>query len=118
LNPASYPYSWALERAQDLYRAHPRATETVLELLDISLKQLALFLAKRDPVWVDIRDAIHLAENWIRNRGCTTQTFRVEGIFALELRRKGKERLADRLDAVQKRHIIEEQGSRERTGAR
>ena len=109
-NPASYSYGWALGRAEELYRAHPRATELVLELLEISLKQAAVFLAKRDPAWVELREAIHIVENWSRKPGFSPSVLTATDVFYDVLRRRNRLRLVGRLDSLGKCAMLEEQG--------
>jgi len=112
LIPARYSYSWALARVRELERKHARATETVCKLLQITERNLAAFLATGDPAFPQIREFIHWVENWDNTCSRPDQYETDFKAIVYYLRRRGRERLADRLDEVKNRGTIKEQGSR------
>jgi hypothetical protein len=58
VQPASYSFTWAEEVIKRLRAKHARATSYVEGILAIDDKILARYLAKRDPLWVEIRNLI------------------------------------------------------------
>lgn len=113
MTPANYPVSWALTIVYRLKETYPRATEIVKQNLEINDRNLAVYLARRDPIFPQIRELIHIYDNWLKRTKSdmtTTQELRETAYY---LRRKGWERLADRLDGISKQRRIQEQGSRD-----
>lgn len=112
MTPARYSLSWALSVVYRLKEKYARATELAEENLEISDKDLAKFLAIGDPVFPQIRELVHIYDNYLKVSHLDFSTTQELSEMAYYLRRKGWERLAGRLDSVSKRRRLEEQGSR------
>jgi hypothetical protein len=106
LKPASYSYSWAMSVVNQLYDKYPRATEVVKEILQITDRHLAAYLANADPLWPDLRNLVKVVDNDLKSCAQPWNTPAHVKCTSIYLRRKGKERLADRLDAVQNGLIL------------
>jgi hypothetical protein len=112
LIPAKYSYNWSMGIVKKLRDKHVRATDTMMEILGITAVDLAHFLAIGDSVFVDLRNLVH----WLESCG----DFRENNYTSDELIRrihlywrcKSRDRLMNRLDEVQKRARLREQGSR------
>lgn len=119
MNPAprlKYSLVWAKNVVKQLYDKHARATELVLEILDISEHQLAVYLASDDPVFPAIRDLIKRVEIWTTIRGIKATYYTLVDYLALRLENftglGEKDRLISRVKSV----MLKKQGSREGTG--
>jgi hypothetical protein len=69
MNPsstASYSYQWALSIVESLAKTYPRATEVTCEILDITPKTIAYYLAKRDPLYPQLRELIHRVDKMVK----------------------------------------------------
>lgn len=98
--PAAYSYSWANSVVQKLADKYPRATEDVCEILQISPKILAKYLANNDPVFAQLRDLIHLAHNWANSPNWPGWTTQMLSTLESYVHRKGWERVQKRLDEL------------------
>jgi len=113
LNPAlplKYSFEWALSVVHQLHRKHARATEAVLEVLQISEKQLALYLAHDDPLWKELRDFVKRWEVYLeihKNSGIFPGLVYFSNLYRCEKTL----RIADRLDSYLKCGKFKEQGS-------
>jgi len=67
-SPALYSRSWANEVVANLYKKHARATDIVLEILDLTPANLATYLIRHDPLFAKLRDLIHKIEILDQNR--------------------------------------------------
>lgn len=123
MNPASsippnttYSLSWAFTVVRRLHDKHARATDFLCEALGIDLKDMAVFLAKKDPVWTQLRDSVKTIENWATGRHGVVRgmdyTPELKCVFKDYLHLKGWERVEKRLDKISNEQIIKEQGSR------
>jgi hypothetical protein len=112
LKPAKYSYSWAQSVIDKLKEKYPRATETVCIILDITEKDLAKYLAIGDNIFPQLRELIRMCDNWIKTSSPEADTIQVCSCGSWYLRRKGWERIADRLDEVRNRDKMKEQVSR------
>ncbi len=116
LTPAHYSRSWAENVIKQVAGKYPRATEDVKKILDITDRNLAAYLASGDPLWPKLRLMVQIAANWESRanwQGWTPSNVRY---LAIEMRRKGSFRLADRIDKVRNQARIQEQGSGEGNG--
>lgn len=104
MNPAHYSYSWAASVVNRLYGKYVRATETVLEMLDISPRDLAKYLAEADPIFPQLRELIHQVDEW--QKRLPGGVLGDSNILLIRdyLHRKGRERLVSRLDEIRKRN--------------
>lgn len=70
-----YSLQWAYRRVQELFEAHTRATEFLLEHLALTPKGLAHSLAASEPEWEYFKYLIRMVENaWgIRGKPNTTE---------------------------------------------
>jgi hypothetical protein len=112
LNPARYSYSWAASVVERLKEKYARATDHVETILDITDRDLANFLARGDPVFPQLREFIHIMDNWDRTSQRPDHYLTDVNQISSYIRRKGWERLANRLDEIGIRDRIKEQGSR------
>jgi len=104
-----YPVEWAESIIRDLRVRYARATDTVLYLLDISQRDLAKYLCRNDPVWHQTVFFIKRLDASVYHGNCRL-TKQLLSSFGRDFTRKGWTRLANRLDNVQKRDRIKEQG--------
>lgn len=102
MTPAHYSFSWAAGVVNQLEKKYPRATAIVYEITGITSRNMAAFLATNDEVFPQLRELIHWHDNWIRSS--PKHVFGKQDVreTAMICRRKGWERLADRLTAIQK----------------
>jgi len=114
MNPANKPYytfSWAMSVVLRLHNQHTRATDIVLEIFGISLGELALFLAHRDPMFNYLKGRIHSIDDLASRVGkyYTLVEYRkwIEHLSC----NKYSGNLSDRLDSRLKKVRIKEQGS-------
>lgn len=77
------------------------------------MKHAALLLSRGDPAWAQLREAIHICDNWLKRVPSVANNYTLVRAFGSTIRKKGYERLAGRVDTVLKESILEEQGSRE-----
>lgn len=114
--PALYPFSWAISVVHRLTGKYPRASKIVWEITDIDDEKAARFLMHNDVMWYWLRDLVHLIDERIQFRG--TEEYYLTDVASLSplLRRKGRARLADRLDSVRNRAKIREQAKGEAPG--
>lgn len=112
MNPAKYSFSWADGVVKKLTESYPRATEISWRMLGITHRDAVKFLAFGDPVFADLRNLIHFVNSmFISGQNHYTDEEYLARI-RLYWRCKSKERIFSRLDKVQKRRKLEEQGSR------
>jgi len=114
MNPASHPhysFRWSQNVVAHLYQKHTRATDFALEILDISTRQLAAFLANGDPMWVELRKFIQDIEIWQKYSGLVLHKCVAMELFQIHVRRKYSKRLCDRLTPTFSDLNLEEQGS-------
>jgi hypothetical protein len=108
-----YARSWAISVVEHLHEQRARATDTVCRVLGISRRNLASFLAYRDPLWPILRDWIkNLAELEARTGKYLTDVQVSNWMYECTHRKRTKdidERLDKRLNTLR----IKEQGSRE-----
>jgi len=109
LNPADsplqnrYSYTWANAVFEQLHKKYARATDFLLKYLEITPRQWASFLAKGDPMWVYLRDAVHFVEEHGSDRKWDSDTIRMCGNFWEYLRRKPNFRVKNHLDSLRKK---------------
>jgi hypothetical protein len=111
LQPASYSLTWANDVVKHLKNKHARGAEIVEEMLRVTPKQLALYLAKNDPLWKELRNLIKISDNWYR---CAHRHYTdVEYIKFIQRNViklpdfKGSERLTRRLDELKLKKQVE-----------
>lgn len=110
--PALYSFNWARSIVLQEKRKYPRATEFVCAMLEISLDNLAAFLAHGDPMWPKLRNAIHLVNSYMEygpkkaDRVTVVKYMRELSYYADD------ERLAKRLDKLFPREDNERAGIR------
>lgn len=97
LSPAHYSFSWALGVVEQLRRKYPRATEIFCETWVVTDRELAAALAKRDAIYPQCREVIHMLDNYLKRGWNGYNTLTDVTVEIAYLRRKGWDRLADRL---------------------
>jgi len=107
-----YSLSWAQCVVERLYQKHTRATELLLDYLEIRLSDLALFLARNDPIYAILRETIKKAS--YRQTAWKFKPSDAEIIcyIGLTLKQCTNERLRKRLYNLGRCVTIKEQGSR------
>lgn len=109
---ARYSFAWAYSRAEELERKYPRATELVLELYGINLREFSTFLAFGDPLWNVLRSRVHYWDRDLRYRAEKYYTgvtlFEVEKVWVNRF--SDEKRLLDRLTATFSKRMLKEQG--------
>lgn len=108
LKPASgtncYSITWARSIVDQLAAAHARATEAVLEFYDISLKDLALYLAKGDPVFTYLKKRIKYISRQMENQKADATTIQLlsdeRHYVALNAPESARQRLDARINST------------------
>jgi hypothetical protein len=113
---ARYSLSWANWVVSELREKYARALTSVEELLAIDDRIVAKYLALGDPVYPNIRHAVHIVDAWQKSPNWAGWTRVNKRMFTLQMRKMGYVRIADRLDNEKIDDRIEEQGSREGGG--
>ena len=65
--PYKYALRWAATVVDEVQAKYPRATELVGQVCQITLYDLAKFIAKPDPLWIYLRKAIQIADRNMRH---------------------------------------------------
>ena len=114
--PASYSYRWANEVATTLGNSYPRATDIFCDILDISIKDLANFLARGDPIFPICRNLIHFIDRIGSGSAWKHDLDFYRANIAVFCRQKQIKRILDRLDKVSNFAILKEQAFKARDG--
>lgn len=95
-----YSVTWALSIVRNLREKHARGLLLFQGLFLVDTRQLASCLARRDPIWPQIRYTVKLLENWEKKgvdwKDNYTDVKTLRGL----LHRMGYERLSGRLDRL------------------
>jgi len=113
-NKASYSFTWANQKAKELAEKYGRATELILWLYGITMRQFAAFLAFNDPAWVFLRNRIHF---WDNNLPYRTEKYLTDvTLLEVEMNSVNRfydpKRLKDRLTGSHPDLMLEEQGKK------
>lgn len=96
-----YSFTWAEHVVNLLTQKHARGVNAFKRVFEVNDRQLACFLARGDPIWPQIRDIIHLMENW-EKKGCSWDIYSTDvKLLRQHLHRTQRLRLLGRLDKVQ-----------------
>jgi hypothetical protein len=80
-------------------------------MLDITHRQLALYLATGDELWVDLKMLIKTVDSWSRTDNWPGWNYTSVTILLQKLSREGKKRLATRLTGCEFYSTLKEQGT-------
>jgi hypothetical protein len=114
LAPATYPRQFGEHIVKNMWEKYPRATEFTARILDVKVKDLAIFFCKDQPMWVDIRCLVHLVD--IGMTDCQMHytdvqlVDRILNIYNVKI----SQRLRDRIDQWRNRTNNKEAGARGR----
>lgn len=114
MNPAptkKYSYSWAMHVVLQLRDKYARALTDVEELLAIEDRDFAKYLALGDPVFPQLRQAVHIVNNWQNSANWAGWTRVNKLMFTMQMKKMGYVRIAERLDSRKSANTIQEQGS-------
>lgn len=111
-----YSLDWANSIVSRLREKYARALTSVEELLAIDDRIMAKYLALGDPVFAQLRQAVHIVDNWQKSPGWAGWTRVNKRMFILQMKKMGYVRIAERLDSQKIGDKLEEQGSREGGG--
>lgn len=107
--PARYSYRWANGIATDLANKYGRATDIFCEILDISVKDLAKFLANGDEIFAICRNLIHFMDRIGEGSAWKHEITFYRANLRAFCAGKGIKRIVDRIDTVENSTILKEQ---------
>jgi hypothetical protein len=102
---------------KQLNQKYPRATESVRQILDITDRNLAAYLASGDALWPKLRDFVHICAHLQGLRPDYYTDVKIADDIRCYYRGKGWERIAERLDRKEIQVKLKEQESRGGGGA-
>lgn len=109
LSRPRYSYSWGYSVIMRLVDAYPRASNMVLKVLDISIRQLVTFIVTGDEVYPQIRQLIHDTRFFIDKPEVSSKYSTYVEYLIVKSSSRGWDRLADRLTQKGNCLNIEEQ---------